>query len=225
MNKQVAESVKKNNNINQPTVKEYNINENILNELKNDNILSVKKSREKQEKKRSFRSVSNQEDMNDNISNNFPELNINKYSIISRNKKKNKIKYIFKNGKEEFEKENDDDNEHYIKLFNFDGTKRNSFEKQKKDDLQKFQKLLRININDIDARLNNAENESSSFEILNENQEIYDRFFDTNNLVSKEQTQNVNNFNKINILSSTLTLRNFIFFEKKYQKRNKIKYK
>ena len=209
INKQVEESVKKNNNINQPIVKEYNINENILNELKNDNILSVKKSREKQVKKRSFRSVSNQEDMNDNISNNFPELNINKHSTISRNKKKNKTKFIFKNGKEELEKDNDEDNEHYIKLFNFDGTKRNSFERQKKEDLQKFQKLLKININDIDAKLNNMENESSSFEILNENQEIYDRFLDTNNLVSKEQTQNfnnINNFNKINILSSPLNI-------------------
>ena len=211
MNKKLLESINKNTNTNniQPSVNN-NINENILYEIKNDNILSVKKSRDKPIKKRSFRSDSNKEDIN-NISNNYPGSNENKFFIKSRNKEKNKMKYAFKVSKEDIEKDNrekynDFNDERYIKFLNFNKIKfpkRNSFDKEKKKDLHKFQKLLKININDIDAKF--TENVSSSFEILNENMEIYDRFAYTNNIISKDDIQNINIMknenNKTNIFS------------------------
>ena len=214
-----------NNNYNaKPT---NNINDNILSELKNDNILSVKKNNfhiVKPHKKKSFPSDSIPEDINNNYNNdndndnnsNYFEPNIKKYSIVSRNKKKNnKIKYKFKSQEEN----NNFDN--YTKINNFHRkkvSKRRSFDIEKKDDLQRFQKLLKININDVDAKLNNINNVSSSFEILNENQEIYDRFIDSN-IIIKDNLENYNNnyinenfnainnnnnFSKINILSSPL---------------------
>ena len=212
-----------------------NINENILSELKSDNLINVKKTKNQIQltKKHSFQSDSNYEDkdkeidketekekyiINDNINsgniinNNNDgrvEQNVNKYSIISRNKKikKHKIKYKFKS-----EKENDHDqakNKNYIKVFNINKnkiSKRRSFNEEKNEDLQKFQKLLKININDVDAKLNNLNNASSSFEILNENVEIFDRFADSNIITRDNINNNINenknnDFNKINILS------------------------
>ena len=214
-----------------------NINENILYELKSDNLINVKKTKNQIQltKKHSFQSDSNYEDkdkdkeidketdkekyiINDNINsgniiNNKNdgrvEQNVNKYSIISRNKKikKHKIKYKFKN-----EKENDHDqpkNKNYIKVFNINKnkiSKRRSFNEEKIEDLQKFQKLLKININDLDAKLNNLNNASSSFEILNENAEIFDRFADSNIIAKDNINNNINenknkDFNKINIFS------------------------
>ena len=255
MNKKIFE------NINNKYTYNNNINENILSELKKDNIIAIKKTnfhKIQPRKKSSFQSDSNYyEDKknnnneninninknNNNIYNNESvEQNINKYSIVSRNIKKNKIKYKFKSAKEkgkgkEKGKEVDNNND-YIKIYNISKNKickRRSFDEEKNKDLQKFQKLLKININDVDAKLNNINNISSSFEILNENYEIFDRFIDSNT-ITKDNLQNNNNnnnnfnnynrnvkinnkneyndFNKINILSSPLKTINKNYSEK-----------
>ena len=226
MNRKFQDNINNNNYKFNRSIINNNINENILSELKNDNIISVKKTK-KQSKRYSFQSDSNNEDKdketekekyinNDNINNGNiinnkkggqVEQNVNKYSIISRNKriKKHKIKYIFKS-----EKENDqDNNNNYKKVFNINRnkiSKRRSFNQEKNEDLQKFQKLLKININDVDAKLNNLNNASSSFEILNENIEIFDRFADSNIITRDNINNNINenkknDFNKINIFS------------------------
>ena len=256
MNKKIIENI--NNKYTNSNINNNNINDNILSELKNDNIITVKKNnfyKVQPRKKSSFHSDSNFEDKKNN--NNYNEnININihrnynniinnkvnnnksieqitnKYSIVSRNKKKHKIKYKFKSEKDKGKEE--DNNNDYIKIFNINKNKiakRRSFDGEKKEDLQKFQKLLKININDIDAKLNNIDNISSSFEILNENHEIFDRFMDSNT-ITKDNLQNNNNFhnynrnakinnkninnefNKINILSSPLKTINKNYSEK-----------
>ena len=230
MNQKILENLKNNmnntnningfNNNNSKIVSTINnnINENILSEIKNDNILSIKKSsfhKIQPKKKSSFQSDSIQEENNNKYNKNIHfEPNVNKYSIISRNKKKAQIKYKFKS-----EKENNINYDDYIKIFNVNKNKishrKSSFDQEKKEDLQKFQKLLKININDVDAKLNNADNSSSSsFELLNENQEIFDPFTNTKeNLQNNNNNINENikfkndsksNFSKINILSSPL---------------------
>ena len=214
MNKKILETLNNNNKIILNSLKKYSYdnNDNILSDDKNDNNPNTKKNNYHiifPHKKHSFHSYSNQEELNNNdISNNIFNENkpiINKYSIVSRNKKTRKIKFKLKS-----EEENDYDN--FIKIFNKNkNSKRKSFDLSNNEDLGKFQKLLKININDVDAKLNNVNSISSSFEILNENQEIYDRFMDSkimgidnlqNNLKNDNNKNNADEFNTINILSS-----------------------
>ena len=63
--------------------------------------------------------------------------------------------------------------------------------------MQNFQKLLNLNINDVDAKLNDFNNVSNaSFKVLNENKEIYDRFLLSNsNIDIKTEEKNSNNPN------------------------------
>ena len=209
MNKKIRENINNNNkkNINNK------INDNILSEIKNDNILNARKNNlhiYRPHRKKSFHSYSQEEDINNNINNSNinhdgQKSNLNKYSIVSRNKKSHKLKYKFKS-EDEF-----DNYDNYIKIFNITNnklTKRRSFDKEKNKDLQKFQRLLKINLNDVDAKLNNVNSMSSSFELLNENQEIYDRFMDPkfitkDNLQNNKNDNNINNeFNKFKLLSS-----------------------
>ena len=226
MNKKILENI---NNINYNQKNNgsmiNNINQNILSELKNDNILSVKKSKKhyKLQRKHSFQSDSNHEDkyiINDNFNmnsqintnNNRLEQNVNKYSIVSKNKIIHKFNNKIKSGKQ-----NQNNNlENYIKIYNINKNKkgrRRSFDEEKNEDLQKFQKLLKININDVDAKLNNLDNISSSFELLNENAEIFDRFVDSNTITKDNINNNINenmniDYNKKNILLSPLNNNN-----------------
>ena len=209
MNKKIRENINNNNknNINNK------INDNILFEIKNDNILNARKNNFyifRPHRKKSFHSYSQEEEINNNINNSNAnhyeqKPNLNKYSIVSRNKKSHKLKNKVKSD-DEF-----DNYDNYIKIFNITNskfTKRRSFDKEKNKDLQKFQRLLKINLNDVDAKLNNINSMSSSFELLNENQEIYDRFMDSK-LITKDDFQtnkndnnNNNEFNKYNVQSS-----------------------
>ena len=214
MNKKILETL---NNNNKGILNYINndISENILSEIKNDNIITAKKSNFHivlPQKKKSFNSYSNQEEINNNnISNrNFNEhkQNINKFSIVSRNKKSSKFKFKIKS-------EEDNEYDNFIKMFNKNkNSKRRSFDLSNNEDLDKFQKLLKININDVDAKLNYVNSVSSSFEILNENKEIYDRFIDSkiikkdnkdnlhNNRNKRDQiTGNTNEYNKIDVIS------------------------
>ena len=110
------------------------------------------------------------------------------------------------------------DYDSYIKFFNLKKNikfKRRSFNNEKIQSLQNFQKLLKLNINDVDAKLNDFNNISTaSFKILNENKEIYDRFFLSNlkdeiqfsdkYLQTKDMntnTQNNNRNNNMNLLN------------------------
>ena len=209
MNKKIRENINNNNknNINNK------INDNILFEIKNDNILNARKNNFyifRPHRKKSFHSYSQEEEINNNINNSNAnhyeqKPNLNKYSIVSRNKNSHKLKNKVKSD-DEF-----DNYDNYIKIFNITNskfTKRRSFDKEKNKDLQKFQRLLKINLNDVDAKLNNVNSMSSSFELLNENQEIYDRFMDSK-LITKDDFQtnkndnnNNNEFNKYNVQSS-----------------------
>ena len=209
MNKKIRENINNNNknNINNK------INDNILFEIKNDNILNARKNNFyifRPHRKKSFHSYSQEEEINNNINNSNAnhyeqKPNLNKYSIVSRNKNSHKLKNKVKSD-DEF-----DNYDNYIKIFNITNskfTKRRSFDKEKNKDLQKFQRLLKINLNDVDAKLNNVNSMSSSFELLNENQEIYDRFMDSKLITrddfqtNKNDNNNNNEFNKYNVQSS-----------------------
>ena len=195
------------------------INDNILLNIKNDNILIAKKSQfpisKQGQKNRSLISDTRQK-----VSGYFEPYG-NKYTIVSRNMKKYRIK-----NKSEDNHDNDNDNDldfnDYIKIFNFKSKnslkRRRSYDKSKNENLEKFQKLLKMDINDVDAKLNNLNNSSSSFELLNEGQEIYDRFVDANIIIKNNNSKNgqnnneknnINiNFTKLNILSKPIKIIN-----------------
>ena len=205
MNKNFLENLKKTKN-NYNSNLNNRINDNILSELKNDNILNMKKSNIVNSSKRhSLHYDINKEYINNNYNNDnniHIEPNLNRFSIIS---KKRNIKTY---------KSEDEDDEYlnYIKVITHKKNKlkqRRSFNKADNDNLKKFQKLLKIDLKDVDAKLNNFNNTSSSFEFLNENQEIYDRFIDTNTFIKDINQNNYNIINennniKINILSYPL---------------------
>jgi hypothetical protein len=195
------------------------INDNILFNIKNDNILIAKKSQFP---------ISKQVRKNGNVINDskkkiygFIEPFGNKYTIISRNMKKYKIKD--KNRSDDNnDNENDLDFNDYIKILNFKNNKslkrRRSYDKTKNENFEKFQKLLKMDINDVDAKLNNINNSSSSFELFNDEQEIYDRFVDANIIIKNSNSKNdqnsndknnINiNFTKLNILSKPIKIIN-----------------
>ena len=205
-NKKIISINNKNNNNNYSIILNNKINENILLDIKRDNILNVKKNNFKLSRPSKKQSSGNKEDLNNNNNiYNYFEPNLKKFSIVSRNKIK---KY-----KNEIESDNDNDLFKFIKIYKIKKSKlsknRNSYDKGQNSNLQKFQRLLKIDIKDVDAQLNNKNNTSSSLELLNSDQEIYDRFKDTK-AITKENNQNNNkdkfnnNFNKINVLSYPL---------------------
>ena len=165
-----------------------NIGENILSESKNDYILSAK---------------------NKKIYNNNKNIFSSSLRCKSTLRQKNKVKT------EEVKDIEYDNYRNSILLKKNKKIKRNSFNIEKIKTLEKFQKLLKLNINDINAKLNNFNNISTtSFKILNENKEIYDRFF-LSNLKDEIQfsdkclhtkdmntnTQNNNRNNNMNLLN------------------------
>ena len=183
------------------------INENILSELKNDNliVLNNKKIYSQNFSPQSqvkndliLNNLNNNNNLNINfkeekINNNNKNLNIKKFPAAFRNK--TALKARNKN-----EEEKDLDYDSYIKFFNLKKNikfKRRSFNNEKIQSLQNFQKLLKLNINDVDAKLNDFSNISTaSFKILNENKEIYDRFFLSNsNMDIKIEEKNTKNLN------------------------------
>ena len=212
-----------NNKVNYSNILNNKINDNILLNLKNDNILIAKKGQFPFSKLIS-KNGNFKNDSKKKISGYFEPYG-NKYTIISRNVKKYKIKNKNKS-EDNNENENDNDNEldfnDYIKILNFKNIKgfkrRRSFDKTKNENFDKFQKLLKMDINDVDAKLNNLNNSSSSFELLNEGQEIYDRFVDTNIIIKNNNSKNEQNnndknnininFTKLNILSKPIKIIN-----------------
>ena len=206
---------KSNNNIFKNEINS-NINENILSEIKNDNLLVIKN-------KKMQNPSYNAQSLGDNILNNNINFNIN--SDKNKNKNIKKISSVFRNKtalkERKFEEEKDLDYESYLKFFNLKknkNIKRRSFNNEKIQALQNFQKLLKININDVDAKLNDFNNISNaSFKVLNENKEIHDRFFCSNsnneekniftkntNTISnqKNHNRNVHRINLLNIYSN-----------------------
>ena len=161
-----------------------------------------------------------------------PSLSSQTKSSIENNLNNKKIspligsKIVIK-GKNKFkiEEEKGYNYNNHIRLLNSKTNKINkrlSFNNEKIQVLRNFQKLLKININDVDAKLNdfNNNNSTASFKILNENKEIYDRFYfsnskrelniDENYLNNKNsnsntnRNNNLNNANFLNIYSKSL---------------------
>jgi hypothetical protein len=206
-----------NNKVNYSNLLNINkINDNILLNIKNDNILIAKKTQFPISKHGHKRSLIN--DTKKKIVGYFEPYG-NKYTIFSRNMKKYKIK---NKSEDNNEIENDLDFNEYIKILNFKNKKslkrRRSYDKIENENLEKFQKLLKIDINDVDAKLNNLNNSSSSFELFNEGQEINDPFVDANIIIknnnskndqSNNDKNNINiNFTKLNILSKPIKIIN-----------------
>ena len=194
------------------TAKKDNINENLLSEVKNENIIYNKS-------KNIYKPNFHAETPKDNFTNNLKILNNNNirnrniniknvYSAVVRSKSTLKEKNTLK-----LEEEKDNVYNNYIKYFKLKknkNLKKRSFDNKKIEILQRFQSLLKINISDINAKLNNDNNESTvSFKIFNENNELYDKFHITNsndiiqNLNNKYKKSNDNNknYNNINILN------------------------
>ena len=137
--------------------------------------------------------------------------NINLYSFNGVNGARINIKRLTLNNKNalkkhsntHFEEEKGYDFNNYIKYYsnlNKRKARKNSFNHERIEILQKFQKLLNININDINGHLNNYHNISTtSFKVLNENKEIFDRFYISNdaNSLSDNKYLNLKNDNTI----------------------------
>ena len=137
--------------------------------------------------------------------------NINLYSFNGVNGARINIKRLTLNNKNSlkkhshthFEEEKGYDFNNYIKYYsnlNKRKVRKNSFNHERIEILQKFQKLLNININDINGHLNNFHNISTtSFKVLNENKEIIDRFYLSNdaNSLSDNKYINIKNDNTI----------------------------
>ena len=189
-----------------------NINDKILSEIQNDNMQIIKN-------KKVQNPSHNPQLLSENILDNNNDLIINSDKCKNINKKK--ISPVFRNKtalkRRKLEEEKDLDYENYLKFFSLKknkNIKRRSFDNEKIKALQKFQKLLKIDINDINAKLNNFKNSSdASFKVLNENEEIYDRFFKSNSNNEEKNLFNKNintvgnhknhnrNINKINLLN------------------------
>ena len=202
-----------NNQVNYSNLLNNNkINDKILLNIKNDNILIAKKT-QFPISKQGRRKGSLISDSKKRISGYFEPYG-NKYTIISRNMKKYKIK-----NKNKSEEHNDFDKDldfnEYIKILNFKNKKsykrrRRSFDKSKNENLEKYQKLLKIDLNDVDAKLNNLDNSSSSYELLNEGQEIYDRFADANIIIKNNNSKNAQDSNDKNNININITKLNIL---------------
>ena len=136
-----------------------------------------------------------------NLNNN---LNIKKLSSALENNKIKKEKIQFKMDEE---KDNDNNNNYKGFLNNKKNiyNKRLSFNNEKIETLKNFQKILKMNINDIDVKLNDFNNNStSSFRKLKENKEINDRFYSSNfkrDFLIEKYLNNKNDKNIINLLN------------------------
>ena len=160
----------------------------------------------------------NNNNINININNKYERnKNMNKkVSLNIRNKNVLKAQDKSKTIKLDEDKEKDKDIDYDDKIIKSKKSKiikRRSFNDEKVKALEKFQKLLKININDVNAKLNEGTNTSNmSFKILNENKEIYDRFQFLNSNETKEglnykyintknSLSNNHHSNKINLLN------------------------
>ena len=137
--------------------------------------------------------------------------NVNLYSFNGIHDKRVNIKkltltyknFFKKHSQTHFEEEKEFDFNNYIKYYsniNRKKIRKSSFNHEKIEALQKFQKLLKININDINGHLSNFNNTSTtSFKILNEKNEIFDRFFLSNERfpLSDNKYINIKNDNTI----------------------------
>ena len=131
-------------------------------------------------------------------------IKIKKLSASLNNKNSLKQK-----SKTNYDEEKVYDFNNYVKLYsniNRRKQKKNSFNHEKIQTLKKFQKLLKININDINAHLNNNNISTTSFKVLNENKEIFDRFYLSHGAISLNDNKylniknsHTNNENKINL--------------------------
>ena len=148
--------------------------------------------------------------------------NVKLYSFNGINDKRTKIKklglshknYFKEQSKTHFEEEKEYDFNNYIKYYsniNRKKIRKSSFNHEKIETLQKFQKLLKININDINGHLNNFNNISStSFKVLNEKNEIFDRFFISNEITALNDNKylNIKNDNAIDRIENKLNTYN-----------------
>lgn len=140
----------------------------------------------------------------------FNGINDNKIKIKKLSASLNNKNSLKQKSKTNYDEEKVYDFNNYVKLYsnvNRRKQKKNSFNHEKIQTLKKFQKLLKININDINAHLNNNNNISTtSFKVLNENKEIFDRFYLSHGAISLNDNKylniknsHTNNENKINL--------------------------
>ena len=177
----------------------------------NNNIFeSLNINRKKLKKIRSSQNIENNINRKSDKNIAFSQ-NVNLYSFNGLNDKKVNIKklalshknFFKKKSNTNFEDEKDFDFNNYIKYYsniNRKKIRKSSFDHEKIETLQKFQKLLKININDINGHLSNFNNISStSFKVLNEKNEIFDRFFLSNEgiALSDNKYLNIKNDNTI----------------------------
>ena len=177
------------------TTRKDNIKEILLSDVRNEIIIYDKDKKVSNQK---FGPESHKENLTNNLKylkdNNTRNKNIIVKNVSSAIRSKSTLK---EKNSSKFEEEKDIDYDSYIKYFKLkkiQNLKKRSFDNEKIQILQNFQKLLKINISDVDAKLNNINNESiASFKIFNEKNELYDKFHITN---SNDLTQNLNNNNK-----------------------------
>ena len=177
------------------TNRKDNIKEILLSDARNENIIADKDKKVSNQK---FLPESHKENLTNNLgslkNDNTRNRNIIIKNVSSAIRSKSTLK---EKNSSKYDEEKDIDYDSYIKYFKskkIKNLKKKSFDNEKIQVLQNFQKLLKINISDVDAKLNNDNNESFvSFKIFNEKIELYDRFHITN---SDDITQNLNNKNK-----------------------------
>ena len=139
----------------------------------------------------------------------FNGINDNKIKIKKLSASLNNKNSLKQKSKTNYDEEKVYDFNNYVKLYsnvNRRKQKNNSFNHEKIQTLKKFQKLLKININDINAHLNNNNISTTSFKVLNENKEIFDRFYLSHGAISLNDNKylniknsHTNNENKINL--------------------------
>ena len=139
----------------------------------------------------------------------FNGINDNKIKIKKLSASLNNKNSLKQKSKTNYDEEKVYDFNNYVKLYsnvNRRKQKKNSFNHEKIQTLKKFQKLLKININDINAHLNNNNISTTSFKVLNENKEIFDRFYLSHGAISLNDNKylyiknsHTNNENKINL--------------------------
>ena len=153
----------------------------------------------------------------------FNGINDNKIKIKKLSASLNNKNSLKQKSKTNYDEEKVYDFNNYVKLYsnvNRRKQKKNSFNHEKIQTLKKFQKLLKININDINAHLNNNNISTTSFKVLNENKEIFDRFYLSHGAISlndnkylnikNSQTNNEDKINLYNICSHRNSEKNLI---------------
>ena len=186
-------------------------NKNIFDNLKINRIRKVKNVQSAQNIKNN---INWKNDNNIMLSKNeniycFNGINDNKIKIKKLSASLNNKNSLKQKSKTNYDEEIVYDFNNYVKLYsnvNRRKQKNNSFNHEKIQTLKKFQKLLKININDINAHLNNNNISTTSFKVLNENKEIFDRFYLSHGAISLNDNKylniknsHTNNKNKINL--------------------------